>query len=371
MKKAIFVMVAASAMLASCSNEEALQVNNGRAIEFRHGMASRAADLNVGNLNSFMVSAWVGSNQYFGPVQFTKAEGQSTFSSATSYYWPGDGSEVNFTAFAPYDLGNATISNGTVSLSEFTVNDTKANQVDFIVGGAKGSNANQTDGVQINFAHKLSQIEIKAKSGNTTYNFEISEVKLVNIPNKGSFDGTTWTIAQGAEKATYSNVLTTPVTLGTTESELMTKKVGDTDVNNNLILIPQQLQAWKPTKDRTPALTEATAKEVGAYIAVKLKVTSKTGNVQIFPFEKDGQKSEWAAVPVGTNWEAGKKYTYVLDFTSGAGWVAPEEPVKPEEPIFQAPIKFTVAVSDWSVEGAGDQAVEMKTEKETPETPAE
>lgn len=372
MKKAIFLMMAASAILVSCSNEEALEVNKGRAIEFRHGMTSRAADLNNDNLSEFKVSAYVGSNLYFGDVVFTKPDGQSTFSSATSYYWPGDGSEVNFTAFAPSELGNTTIEDGTVSVREFIVNDDKAAQVDFIVGSAKGTNANATTGVEISFAHMLSQIEIKAKSGNETYDFEISEVKLVNIPKKGSFNGSAWTVPTDADKATYSNELKPAVTLTNEASLLMGKieEAGKETIANNLILIPQQLEAWEPTENRSPAVTDENAKTLGAYIAVKLKVTSKSSSVQIFPFANGGKTSEWAAVPVGTKWEVGKKYTYILDFTKGAGWVAPDQPVDPEEPILSNPITFTVNVSDWDITDE-TQSVDMDTDKkDNTETPA-
>lgn len=348
MKKAIFFMVAASAMLAACSNEEALEVNNGRAIEFRHGMKSRAADLHAGNLNSFTVSAYVNGSEYFSHVEFAKPNAESTtFTSNTLYYWPGDGSEVNFTAFAPYDLG-ATITNGSVSIDGFTVDGTNANQIDFLVGGCNGTRANETTGVLMTFGHVLSQIEIMAKSSSETYKFEISDVKLVNIPNKGSYNGSAWTIDDDADNATYSYELPSSVTLSPTATPLMTKMVGETETNNNLILIPQLLTAWEPNPKREAGFDPTT---VGAYIAVKLKVTAANGAVQIFPF-KDGDKvSEWAAVPVDTEWVAGNKYTYILDFTNGAGWVAPDGDVDPEEPILQNPITFTVEVTPWTTEG--------------------
>ena len=67
-------------------------------------------------------------------------------------------------------------------------------------------------------------------------------------------------------------------------------------------------------------------------------------------------------MPVNTNWEAGKKYVYTLDFTNGAGKVDPEkeEPTDPTDPFHpgddilgDSPIKFTVTVTEW-VEEAKD-----------------
>lgn len=75
------------------------------------------------------------------------------------------------------------------------------------------------------------------------------------------------------------------------------------------------------------------------------------------------QITDWAAVAVGTNWQAGKKYIYTLDFSEGAGKVDPEkeqpedptvDPFDPGEDILGSPIKFTVEVSEWEDAGAQD-----------------
>jgi hypothetical protein len=72
-------------------------------------------------------------------------------------------------------------------------------------------------------------------------------------------------------------------------------------------------------------------------------------------------------VPIDANWEPGKKYTYILDFTDGCGKVDPEKPdvVDPDNPdpkpdpdpdpfgpgddIVGHAIKFVVKVTDWVV----------------------
>lgn len=59
---------------------------------------------------------------------------------------------------------------------------------------------------------------------------------------------------------------------------------------------------------------------------------------------------------IGTNWEAGKKYVYTLNFTDGAGKVDPEkpdptdptDPFNPGEDITGGKIKFTVEVEEWT-----------------------
>ncbi|MDE7346597.1 MAG: fimbrillin family protein [Muribaculaceae bacterium] len=54
----------------------------------------------------------------------------------------------------------------------------------------------------------------------------------------------------------------------------------------------------------------------------------------------------WAAVPVGVNWERGKKYVYTLDFSEGVGVQDPEDP-KPGTAIIGEGIKFSVSVEGW------------------------
>ena len=54
----------------------------------------------------------------------------------------------------------------------------------------------------------------------------------------------------------------------------------------------------------------------------------------------------WAAVPVGVNWERGKKYIYTLDFSNGVGVQDPEDP-KPGTPIIGSGITFSVSVVNW------------------------
>lgn len=54
----------------------------------------------------------------------------------------------------------------------------------------------------------------------------------------------------------------------------------------------------------------------------------------------------WASVPVGVNWERGKKYIYTLDFTNGVGVQDPEDP-RPGAPIIGDGIKFSVSVVGW------------------------
>ncbi|MDE6278660.1 MAG: fimbrillin family protein, partial [Paramuribaculum sp.] len=106
----------------------------------------------------------------------------------------------------------------------------------------------------------------------------------------------------------------------------------------NAIILPQQLTAWDPQNDPSNSAK-------GAYLSIKLQIATAETGVQVYPFPSNGQ-CQWAAIPIDTNWEAGKKYIYTLDLTHGAGYVDPNDPI-PGNPVLGGPIKFTVDVVDW------------------------
>ena len=225
-----------------------------------------------------------------------------------------------------------------------------ANQKDFVTATASGTRAaNETNGVELTFAHQLSQIEIKAKNTNTGYIYKVVGVRIGKPVSKGTFtfDTNKWTLTT-TEKTNYAVEYTTPPrTLGAEAATMMGT------ANNNAMLLPQQLVAWASATDKTNNAN-------GAYIALKIQITTKDG-ARVYPAKGE---YDWAAVAINTKWEAGKKYVYTLDFSNGAGKVDPEkpqpvdptDPFKPGEDILGKPIKFTVIVTRWA---PADQPVEM------------
>ena len=104
MKKQLFFIAAAALVLASCSQDETIEVNTSEAISFRTfvNAQTRAENIETGNIQEFNVTARYESNNYFDDVTFTKGENE-TFNSATNYYWPANA--LNFYAYSPIDNG--------------------------------------------------------------------------------------------------------------------------------------------------------------------------------------------------------------------------------------------------------------------------
>lgn len=333
MKKTLMLMMAAAA-LAGCSQDETLDrtVSQDR-IDFRSSL-TRAAETTTTSLSSIVVTALDASSaNFFTDVEFTRSG--SFFTSAEPYYWPSDGSRLTFHAWAPAaaTLGaQVTIDKNTKQLADFSPAGDISQQQDFITATATGSKADAAAGVALVFSHRLAQIEIRGKSDNGTYVYKVQGVRIAQPLSKGTFDFGTNSWSLGTEKTNYEvSYAGAERTLNSTAATLM---AADGD---NAMLLPQQLVAWDPTGD-------ASNTKQGAYLAVKINITTTEGT-QIYPAQAG--EYGWASVAVGTNWEAGKKYVYTLDFTNGAGKVNPEDPDHGGEDILGSPIRFTVTVQDW------------------------
>ena len=148
MKKYIFMAAVASLAIVSCNKDEVKEVNAGREIDFRTAV-TRGAETTIQNLDEIYVTAYTESEtNYFTDVLF--AENAGYFTSAVKYYWPTDGSNINFMAYAP---SASKLGVGDGSATELTINKTEQTlvayspaadvtaQEDVLVAKAVGSKA--------------------------------------------------------------------------------------------------------------------------------------------------------------------------------------------------------------------------------------
>lgn len=333
MKKTLMLMTAGTAALiglTSCSQDEPVSENRDNAISFRSAI-TRASETTNANLSEITAAAFLNGSTFFTPTAFVKGDA-SVFESETTYNWPGDDSSLDFYAYAPANPGGTiTLTPSSKVITGFSPASDLGSQVDLITAVASGNkSANEVSGVPLSFGHRLAQIEIQAKTDNEAYTFEVTGIRIGKAVSKGDFDfdSNSWTL--GSDKAIYEDTYTTPVTLGSDLTSLM-------GAGGSAMLIPQKLTAWNPD-------TDASNTSGNAYLAIKLKINTVAG-AQVYPFPSNGD-CQWAAVPISTNWEAGKKYVYKLDLTHGAGNVDPNDP-DPGKPILGGPIFFTCDVESW------------------------
>lgn len=336
-------------MLAACSDDEPFEVQQqtiGQAISFRPSMASlsRATEVTNANLPSVSVTAILNNQNYFTDLLFAK-DNTGFYNSAKSYYWPGDTTTIQFYAYYPAAdvLGaDVTIDSSTKEVANFEVVDSIKDQVDFITAYATGTRkANEAAGVPLQFKHRLSQIEVRAKSDNTTYSYEVAGVRLGRFQYLGTFNmaDSAWTLDDWHDTKVWTSYCT-PVKLTSDPVDIM-------GPSGNAMMLPQHLTPWDPKGDPDNVARES-------YISVLVRIISDTG-VQVYPFpsEKTPTSNDriagyaWATIPLSGDWEQGKKYVYTLDFSDGAGNVDPDDPT-PGEPVLGDPIKVVPTVTDWT-----------------------
>ncbi len=349
MKNAQLFLIALSALtLASCAYDEpeSIRTKSDEAISFRSGMASRATETTNANLKSMYVTAFTGTTPYFENANFVKGS-DSFFTSTSKYSWLEDNEEIDFFAYAPSqdeigaDITPLTDKAG-VKLENFAVAENIADQVDFITANASGTRkTNETTGVELTFDHRLSQIEIQAKSENPDYTFKVTGVRIGRAEYMGSFDFTTnqWTLDDWHDTAVYTSSCD-EVTLSGTPQSIMGE-------SGNAMLLPQTLTPWSPVNDPDNVAREA-------YLSVLVRITRTDNGYVIYPYPNDKIKDAdgnprqyaWASIPLSGTWEQGKKYIYTLDFTEGAGNIDPDDP-NPGNPVIGGDIKFKVDINQW------------------------
>ena len=252
MKKQIMFMAMTAMLIASCSSDDVVSTNTGRAIDFRTSVGTRGTETTTDNITKFWVTAIdeAGAN-YFSKQEYKKEKEGEFFTSTPLYYWPVG--TLNFFAYSPSetDLGaTVTIDKDTKNLADFSPATEIANQKDFVTATASGTRAaNETNGVELTFAHQLSQIEIKAKNTNTGYIYKVVGVRIGKPVSKGTFtfDTNKWTLTT-TKKTNYAVEYTTPPRILGAEAATMM----GTD-NNNAMLLPQQLVAWASATDNNNA----------------------------------------------------------------------------------------------------------------------
>lgn len=361
MNKMIYLCAAAALTLASCSNDETVEVAQQKGISFRAvtGLNTRASEVTTANLSALKVTAFwdKNNNKYDGfdtEVDYVKDGG--VFNSADSKFWPKDENEVlSFTAFSDNWTGTKTITDkNTISVGGVTINADVDMQADMVyVTGVTGTKAaNETNGVALVLEHALSQIQISAKSDNKVYTYQVKGIRISNVDGVADFDvvADKWS-NNGANDQVYKVEYNTPITLNGDAKSIMKAE------SNNLMLLPQAgvnntgtTTAWDVKADKENA-------NKGTYISVLLRITKTADNSNVYPAE-GADTYGWAAVPASFTWKKGNKYVYTLDFTNGAGRVDPVDPGTEVDPgnkdpgkgdkILGDPIKFTVTVTPWN-----------------------
>lgn len=201
MKKIFLIGLTAAAMMASCSNDETVEMAQQKAISFSNAFVNNGTrsivdpSFTTTSLNDFAVYGFTQNGQIFDGVKVSKGGTASTgWSYDNVQYWV-PGNTYTFGAIAPYSVA-AKVSDVTLPESATKVEmkvaftNTDADQVDLLHAAPAqitGVTASYTTPVSMTFNHQLSKVKFSFENVvGVDYNVKVSNVKITDAYKEGT-----------------------------------------------------------------------------------------------------------------------------------------------------------------------------------------
>lgn len=201
MKKIFLIGLTAAAMLASCSNDETVEMAQQKAIGFSNAFVNNGTrsiydpSFTTASLSDFAVYGFTQKGQIFNGVKVSKGGAASTgWSYDNVQYWV-PGNTYTFGAIAPYSVAG-NVSNVTLPESATKVEmkvaftNTDADQVDLLHAAPAqitGVTASYTTPVSMTFNHQLSKVKFSFENVvGVDYNVKVSNVKITDAYKEGT-----------------------------------------------------------------------------------------------------------------------------------------------------------------------------------------
>lgn len=212
MKKIFLIGLTAAAMMASCSNDETVEMAQQKAISFSNAFVNNGTRSIVDpsfttlTLKDFAVYGFTQNGQIFNGDKVSKGGTASTgWSYDNVQYWV-PGNTYTFGAIAPHRAANVSdvkLPEGATKVEmKVAFTNTDANQVDLLhaePAQITGVTASYTEPVSMTFNHQLSKVKFSFQNSvGAGYNVKVSNVKITDAYEKG-------TLTVGATENTWSN----------------------------------------------------------------------------------------------------------------------------------------------------------------------
>ena len=201
MKKIFLIGLTAAAMLASCSNDETVEMAQQKAISFSNAFVNNGTrsivdpSFTTASLSDFAVYGFTQNGQIFDGVKVSKGGAASTgWSYDNVQYWV-PGNTYTFGAIAPYsvagNVSNVTLPTGATKVGmEVAFTNTDADQVDLLHAAPAqitGVTATYTTPVSMTFNHQLSKVKFSFQNSvGVGYNVKVSNVKITDAYKEGT-----------------------------------------------------------------------------------------------------------------------------------------------------------------------------------------
>lgn len=373
MKNPIFLTLAASALLlglAACQTTEILDQRRDGKINLRTSVntATKAVGLSTDRLKSqgFHLAVFEGKVGDANVVKYFEMDMDSDQFKEDGYYTPyfwGDRT-LHFYAWYPKsdDAGVMDVDADNGYAITYVPAENAAQQKDFSVAyntGTKEENA--SSGVNMNFRHALSQVEIIVNNGSTVAdnNVIIKAVKVGNAIKSGTFHMPLYpTDSAVSEENRLTSLWTDNVRTNSGDKNIQSYSIFH---ESPITIIKGQQQSvmgaggnWMVVPQVNGAEQFWNPEEGGAgdkmYMALLVKLMQ--GAATVYPSANTPAEDKvgdyaWTAVPIpaGSVLEAGKKYTFTLTFIINSGNAGNR--ISDGKEILSHPIKLVVTTDDW------------------------
>lgn len=211
MKKIFLIGLTAAAMMASCSNDETVEMAQQKAISFSNAFVNNGTrsiydpSFTTASLSDFAVYGFTQKGQIFNGEKVSKGGAASTgWSYDNVQYWV-PGNTYTFGAIAPYsvagNVSNVTLPTGATKVEmKVAFTNTDADQVDLLHAEPTqitGVTATYTTPVSMTFNHQLSKVKFSFQNSvGVGYNVKVSNVKITDAFKDGTLTvaaaGNTW-----------------------------------------------------------------------------------------------------------------------------------------------------------------------------------
>ncbi len=330
----LYTLLGLSVLLAACSDDLTPDVNTpdkGR-IRFSAslpGISSRATEITNSTIGDIQVSSLLPGQDtpYFLDKIFTRNTITGKYASDDPQcIWPNSNDRLVFMASAPTcsemreagsfgEEGFVTAEDNSYGITDFMIASDIAAQTDFITAVATGNLLdNDEAGIDLDFRHQLSRIEVRAWGASKSYNLEIAGIRLAGVGTRANYSFDTanvsdptsmpghWTSMEkgyveyiyrtgdrtvlidkdhAASAASAVSVMGSPVT------------AADKTYSNSAMLIPGDYQGW----DYTGNAANGEDNTDGMYFSVLMRVTDITPYASatdplIYPYSDNAEGME-------------------------------------------------------------------------------
>lgn len=296
MRKSLVMCGIAALAFASCTQNEVLNVNENRAINFDGfvGKPTKAAVNSVDDLTAFQVFGGYGTDgaldydNVYDDVAVTKSGENSpyTWTPAETKYWQ-QGYKYTFNAYAPAlesGKGTASVGENGVTITDFVA----SGETDLLIAETEIVNATNTipsGAVQFTFNHVLSMIRFTFSTILEGVNITISDLTVKQVPNKATYNAAGNAGAWGAVSESQDYSLSMKDAQQPTQDKVITK--AQSQNSSEKIVIPQSFGS------------------TGLTVTFRLNATGALTLTD---------KVHTVTLPT-TQWEKGKRYNYNAEIT--------------------------------------------------------